>query len=134
MDAMKNGLLPPDMGMEMLGIAGIDRIFQNLMVDRRQAERENLKMSLGIQVMANDYDNHGLHLEVHNRFRKTQEYELLDPNNQQLFEVHCAQHQMYQFNAIQESQTSGLEMPGLPPGAQGNVPPEGPPMPPGPQQ
>lgn len=102
MDAMKNGLLPPDMGMEMLGIAGIDRIYEDLLTDKRQAERENLKLSIGLPLEAHDYDNHQLHKRLHNRFRKTQEYEMLPPEIQNNFDVHVAQHEMYEFNDMQE--------------------------------
>lgn len=133
MDAMKNALLPPEMGMEMLGIAGIDRIYEELLTDKRQAERENLKMSLGLPLMANDFDNHDLHIRIHNRFRKTQEFEMLPPEIKGQFDVHVAQHEMFRFNAVQEEMLNavppvagqeGMADPNMQPG-QGPVPPEG---------
>jgi hypothetical protein len=44
-------------------------------------------------VPVNSWDNHAIHIETHNRFRKSQAYELLSPEVQQQFEYHVNLHQ-----------------------------------------
>lgn len=43
-------------------------------------------------VPVNTFDNHAIHIDIHNRFRKSQAYEQLDPMRQLLFEVHVQKH------------------------------------------
>lgn len=42
---MMNGWLPPEQGFEMLNMGGMDKVLDELLVDKRQAYRENLKMA-----------------------------------------------------------------------------------------
>lgn len=51
MDLMKMGALQPQQMLEMLDIGGIEKVYQDYLVDKRQAQRENIKMMmLGIQI------------------------------------------------------------------------------------
>lgn len=43
-------------------------------------------------IPVNNWDNHAIHIDIHNRFRKSQAYEQLDPMHQMLFEVHVQKH------------------------------------------
>lgn len=43
-------------------------------------------------VPVNTWDNHAIHIDIHNRYRKSQAYEQLDPARQLLFEVHVQKH------------------------------------------
>lgn len=43
-------------------------------------------------VPVNTWDNHAIHIDMHNRFRKSQAFEQLDPMRQMLFEVHVQKH------------------------------------------
>ena len=42
---MQNGWVDPNTGMEMLGMNGYEKIIEDFLVDKRQAQRENLKMA-----------------------------------------------------------------------------------------
>lgn len=44
-------------------------------------------------IAAHDYDNHQVHIEVHNRFRKSQSYDLLGPEIKAEFQKHIQSHQ-----------------------------------------
>lgn len=166
MDLMKMGFIPPDEGLEMMEIGGIDKIYERIQVDKRQAQRENLKMrtvdenaiaelnqkwqemqmqqmqqiqqvapdpnidpndpqmagmaaastmpdsgnpdnpqpnptidpTSGLQlappliVPVNTWDNHEVHIQVHNDYRKSQYYDSMDATVRQLFEEHVKQH------------------------------------------
>lgn len=43
-------------------------------------------------VPVNTWDNHAIHIDMHNRFRKSQAFEQLEPMRQMLFEVHVQKH------------------------------------------
>jgi hypothetical protein len=45
MDLIKLGMLPQDQALEMLEIGGLERIYEEVLVDKRQVMRENLIMS-----------------------------------------------------------------------------------------
>jgi hypothetical protein len=164
MDMMKMGFIPPDQGLRIMEIGGVQKLYDQLQVDERQAQRENLRMkmldpaeidqyiqaknqysmmqaqSMGQQqivppelqdvigapaqtpdanlpavgedqsnpaladmqtgqplepptlVPVNTWDNHAVHIEVHNRFRKGQGFEMLSQQHKDLFEEHVQLH------------------------------------------
>ncbi|MGH7792792.1 MAG: hypothetical protein ACREOB_10820, partial [Thermodesulfobacteriota bacterium] len=119
MDLMKMGFIPPQEGLEVMEIGGLNKIYERLQVDVRQAQRENLKMSsvteeiiqmnaqqyegqideqTGIPmspplvVPVNTWDNHQVHVEIHNRYRKSQSFELVSQEVKRLFEEHVKEH------------------------------------------
>lgn len=155
MDIMKMGFIDPQEGLEVLEIGGLNRIYERVQVDARQAQRENLKMrtvkqediqrhkQLWLQkqeqvqkdpttglpleppliVPVNSWDNHQVHIEYHNRYRKSQNFEMADTVTRALFEEHVKQHQ----DALMVSAATGIpqdmQNPLQPPEG-GEVPPE----------
>lgn len=167
MDLMKMGFIEPNKGLEVMEIGGINKIYENIQADVRQAQRENLRMAqatvelieqdrqqkvmeflsssegqAAIQegrvigdpttgepllleqnpetgeitpgpipttliVSVNSWDDHRIHIERHNHYRKGQAFEQLPPEAKELFEQHVQQH----VNAIVQ-------------GAMGMLPPE----------
>lgn len=137
MDLFKMGVFAekPSEFLRILDLRGIDKIIADYKVDMQQAQRENIKMSAGMQVGVNDFDNHEIHLEQHNRYSKTQEYEMLDDAHKALFIMHRQSHQqaiyLNQSKAMQLQGMMGQQMPS--PGVNQQVP-QGPPqmpLPPG---
>lgn len=54
-------------------------------------------------VPVNEFDNHEVHIEIHNRYRKSQAYELLPPEAKQQFDAHVQMHkQMLAFSQLEE--------------------------------
>lgn len=124
MDLMKMGFIQPDEGLEILEVGGLNRIYERIQVDKRQAQRENLKMRViteedlqrhteefaaqnpeaardidsgmnlepPLLVPVHTYDNHQLHVEVHNTYRKSQQFESASSVTKMLFEEHVRQH------------------------------------------
>lgn len=124
MDLMKMGFIPADKGLELMEIGGLNRLYEQLQVDKRQAQRENAKMRVVTEedvqqqvatwqqanpsattdpntgmplsppliVATNTWDNHALHIEAHNNYRKSQSFESADPVVKALFEAHVQQH------------------------------------------
>lgn len=137
-EMMQNGFLDPMMGLELMEMPTLGKALDELQNDKRQAQRENMKMSDAppellqmllspapgpngeqpIQMVdprtnknivfngdmtpfqpkppvpVNSWDNHEAHIHHHNEYRKTQEFELLDPLQKQGFELHVQMHQM----------------------------------------
>jgi hypothetical protein len=136
MDLMKMGFIPPQDGLEIMEIGGLNRIYERIQVDKRQAQRENLKMrviteqdiieqvqgwqtdnpnavdpiskaplSPPLIVPVNTYDNHAIHIEIHNQYRKSQNFEMVDPVVRALFEEHVNQHQEALANTMEHPLT-----------------------------
>lgn len=145
---MMNGWIDPTTGLEMLDFGGLDKMLEDVLVDKRQAQRENMKLAdmdpaligllltpepdplaqqptlpgmppvgpgMGDPTMGgmehqpqpqppmpvNSWDNHEVHIHIHNQFRKTQQFELLAPEVKQAFELHVQLHQMALLGNIQ---------------------------------
>lgn len=149
MDLMKMGFIDPNKGLEVMEIGGINKIYEQIQVDVRQAQRENLKMAqatrelidqhraaelqklmeepyyqglfqqglvmehpdgslmdmnpmtqglppepieLPLLVPVNTWDDHRIHIERHNNYRKSQAFDNLSPEAKALFEQHVNGH------------------------------------------
>ena len=125
MDLMKMGFIPPEQGLEIMEIGAINRIYEQIQVDKRQAQRENLKMRVikeediaahaeawqqenpqvtqdinsgmplepPLLVPVHTYDNHQVHITVHNNYRKSQNFENAPDITKRIFEEHVRQHE-----------------------------------------
>lgn len=60
-------------------------------------------------VPVNSWDNHAAHIDTHNKFRKGQAFENLDPQIKQIFEEHVRMHQQ----AIMGNSQVSTSMPGM---------------------
>lgn len=109
MELMKNQLLPPDQGLKYMGIGGLDKIFEEQQSDFRAAQRENLRLASAQDVPVNTWDNHQAHIDAHNRFRKTEQFELLPPSSQALYEKHVTLHQTAQASQTQAQQMDQMK-------------------------
>lgn len=128
-DLMNQGHIQSQEGLELLEIGGSQQILDKLQVDKRQAQRENVKLkalteddftlhemawNMAMQeghpetidpvtqmplpmppiVTVNTWDNHEVHIETHNLFRRSQAFERCSPEIKAAFEAHVNQHQM----------------------------------------
>lgn len=149
MDLMKLGFIDPNKGLEVMEIGGINKIYEQIQIDARQAQRENLRMAqatgemleehhmaemmkleqdpvfvqkmqaemimqgpegnlldisqvaqggppmpipIPLIVPVNSWDDHRLHIEKHNAYRKSQAFENLPPEAKKLFDDHVNEH------------------------------------------
>lgn len=138
MDLMDRQYVSPEEGLELLEIGGAQKLMDQLRNDKRQAQRENVRMKnlddqqiqlhtmeWQMQAMAggqqtidpetdqslevppvvtvNTYDNHKVHIEVHNRYRRSQAFEFLSPAIKAQFESHVEMHKtMLQQEQLQQ--------------------------------
>ena len=77
-------------------------------------------------ISVNDWDNHAMHIEIHNRFRKSQSFEALDPAAKAEFQKHISMHQaaLQQQMMQQAMMGQAQELPALPQGGAGEAPPQ----------
>lgn len=115
MELVQNGLIPPMEGLKHFEMSSTNRLFEDMQIDTRQAERENFKMQnvqaptdpttgmpmvdpatmqpVGAQPLPiNEFDNDEVHIITHGRFMKTQKYENLDEQSKQVILMHYMMH------------------------------------------
>lgn len=56
MDLMKMGFIDPNKGLEVMEMGGINKVYEQIQVDQKQAQRENLRMSKVDQNTLQEYD------------------------------------------------------------------------------
>lgn len=94
MELGKNGWIPPDRVLRYLNMAETGKLYEEVQLDARQAQRENLRMSRGELINVNTWDNHEVHIMEHNNFRKTSRYEKLDDKAKTIIQAHVTMHEM----------------------------------------
>lgn len=202
MDMMKMGFIDPNKGLELMEIGGVQKLYEQLKIDERHAQRENTRMKNmdpqaiaqhqqmlqqyeQMQAMAegmaeeqqsiippelpelaaptdepgnlpfasgapdmqmpgqeidpatgetlmppplvpvNTWDNHAVHIDVHNRFRKSQAFELLSEEHKVLFEDHVRLHaDALNASAMAAEMSGGMGVPPLAQGEGGQPPAE----------
>ena len=144
-ELMKMGVIDPTKALRYLQMNETNKLYDDMMLDVRHAQRENVFMSQGqplykvdpnaqpqldemtgmpsmepsfkqaeqrdpmtgepiidemtgmpttYNVTVNPYDNHEVHIQEHQSYQKTQEYEMLDPKIQQILQDHVDEHKM----------------------------------------
>lgn len=89
----KMGWIPPDRALRYLDMAETGKLYEEMHIDTRQAQRENMRMAESGQPMStNDWDNHELHILEHNNYRKSQKFETLPDEIKQAFQQHVDEH------------------------------------------
>lgn len=126
---MDKGHIPISLGLRYLQMSETNRMWQDLQLDQRQAQRENDKMSSAEAVVANpldpnlpvgedgipmypeptepvlplpinEFDNDDIHLLEHGNFMKTQEWEMLPEPNKSNVLQHYLMHKQRQMQMM----------------------------------
>jgi len=177
-ELMKMGVIEPTRALKYLQMSETNKLYDEMMLDVRHAQRENVFMSQGQEltkpdpkaqpipdemgmsqpavrtdverdpmtgepitdemgqpvtynVTTNPYDNHDVHVQEHEAFQKTQEFEMLPPQIQMIIQDHVDQHKMEmlkQRNAIQTDEAMnqlGMSQAGAQNGQNGPPSPNG---------
>jgi hypothetical protein len=78
MDLMSQGFIPPEKGLELMDVGGVQRLYEDIQVDGAQATRENMKMSTVTDQNLEDY----LNTFMGPMDPTTGQQQLIDPNTQ----------------------------------------------------
>lgn len=94
LELMKGGYIEAKDGLQYLHLVETNRMWEDMQIDSRQVQRENMMFKKKGQVMIHSYDNHAMHVLYHERWMKTQDYELLDEAIKEQVELHLQAHKM----------------------------------------
>jgi hypothetical protein len=72
-----------------------------------------------LMIPVHDFDNHEVHIQEHDRFRKSQAWETLPPEVQQLMQSHVQMHKVMQQQSMLEQTLSQIPTDGTTPGVSG---------------
>ena len=125
MDLVTAGFLNPgdpsdkQLVMDSLYLSLADQPFEDRLIDKRNSERENEKLlqagrllaEVGPQAapvamsempMVRDFEDHQVHIEEHDKMRKSMEYMELPPQAQQLIDSHVDKHKTFAAQEMQQ--------------------------------
>jgi len=89
--------------LKMLDVKDIDEIFADNHLDEQRAQQENELMASGQPVMPRDFENHTIHMQILDRFRKSERYRRLPPQIQKIFDNHAQMHVQLAILVMQQS-------------------------------
>lgn len=78
-------------------------------------------MQAPLAIPVNSFDNHDVHIEEHNRFRKSQEFEVLPDEVKELIEAHVEQHKAMKQQDMLQQFMSQIPTDGSTPGVSGTM-------------
>lgn len=90
-ELIKLKAIPPEKGLQHLELGDTAKLFEDMQIDARQAERQNLKMSKGEPCAVNPWDDHIIHIREHDNYRKREEFEN-KPEIHAIFGNHVCHH------------------------------------------
>ena len=88
------------------------------------AEGQPIALAVPAVVPVHDYDNHAVHIEVHNRFRKSQSFEILPDIVKAEFQKHISMHEAALQQKMMEQAMMGMMGEGAAPGQPQALPSE----------
>lgn len=128
LDYVQLGILDPknpehqEAILKMLDVGSVDDYVRERLLDERNAQLENDMMSTLpepgkplVTPKPRDFEDHLVHIKTHNVFRKSNEYRLLPPQQQQVVDLHVQEHQIMlqaQLDAQMQADASQRGMPG----------------------
>lgn len=80
--------------LRLMEFGSVESLWLDTDADVRRAMRENRRMAKGQPVPIATFDDHEIHVREHDTFRKSTEYESLDPLGQLIFNLHVEEHLM----------------------------------------
>lgn len=95
LELMKGGYIPPEQGLKYLNMSETGRMYEELQRDARQAQRENMRLAEGEEPFGpNTFDLDLIHVQEHEAYCKTEEYESSKPEIQAALQAHLTGHRM----------------------------------------
>lgn len=117
---LTNQVITPQKFLELMDMADFSPALEDIAQDRNNAQREN-EMWRNMQEVPppRAFENHQIHLNEHNKFRKGDSYRMLDPMFQQVIDQHCAVHEQFVIGPMGAMPPGDPGSGGPPPGSEG---------------
>jgi hypothetical protein len=100
LEFIKLGVVPPEVGLKYFAMSDSDAMYNEIHIDSNQAKRENLRLARGEYFDPNDFDDNIIHVQEHDLYRKSQEYELLPDEVKEIINAHV---DMHKANEVEEN-------------------------------
>jgi len=98
-----NPQMDKDLIIRMLELGITDELYDAAEVDVQQALNENSAWAKrDFSPITREYFNHEVHIGQHNKFRKSEEYFSLTPEEQLFIDAHVREHETYMMMAMQQ--------------------------------
>ena len=91
-ELIKLGAIEPNMGLKYFQMSETNAMYDEIHTDINQVKRENLRLARGEMFEPNKFDDHVVHVQGHQTFQKTQEYELLPNEIKAQIDQHVEMH------------------------------------------
>lgn len=116
MEMMDKGYIPPQKGLRYLDLNETNRLYDEMQTSVRQVQRENIMMKNGTPAVINWFDNVPDHIDGHQTYMRSQEFENQPDEIKQIFLQHLQQHvQQFQTQGSVDQQMMGMiPQPGMP--------------------
>ena len=92
MELLKMGAIGVGEALEYLALGDASRLYEEMQIDKAQAQRENVQMSLGEEVEVELSYNHITHVQMHDDFVKRQEFRTMPEQYQNMVRFHTYTH------------------------------------------
>lgn len=92
MELLKMGAIGVGEALEYLALGDASRLYEEMQIDKAQAQRENVQMSMGEEVEVELSYNHITHIQIHDDFVKRQEFRTMPQNLQNMVRFHTYIH------------------------------------------
>lgn len=114
-------VITPQKFLELMDMADFSPALEDIAQDRNNAQRENeFWRNMQPTQPPRAFENHQIHLNEHNKFRKSDSYRMLDPMFQQSeIDQHCAVHEQFVVGTMGGMPPGDSGSGGPPPGGEG---------------
>jgi hypothetical protein len=92
LELLDKGIIDPITVLKHFQVSETNAMYDEIHVDINQVKRENLRLARGEMFEPNSWDNHVTHVQEHQQFMKTQEFELLPEQIRKQIEEHVNMH------------------------------------------
>jgi hypothetical protein len=82
----------PEIVLDLLDVGQMERYWDEKRLDENRAQMENKLLQGGQYVAPQDYEDHKRHIDIHNLYRKGEEFLALPPTAQRIFAAHINVH------------------------------------------
>lgn len=93
LELVKMQLIPSDKALRYLNMAETGKLYEEMQLDSRQAQRENIRMMAGEAFGPNEWDEDPVHEQEHKNHMKTQSFEATSDDIKTIFISHYKAHQ-----------------------------------------
>lgn len=125
MELMEKKYITVEQGLRYLNMSETGRMYEELQVSARQAQRENLRMMNGETLDTNSWDEDPIHLMEHDLMRRRQAFENASDEVKTIVENHVQQHRQKMALAQGTPIAPGEQMPPPPDGSAPTASPDG---------